>query len=239
MGFFAQNLRLLRRSHGVTQAQLAEALQLNRPALGAYEEGRAEPKIEVLKAIAAYFLVTIDELLKEDDTVPVSPLRVLPIVIDENTQTERIPLVPVRAAAGYLNGYGDTEFIEQLEIFHLPFSEMSHDRTHRLFQIEGDSMLPVPSGAYIITDYVMDWETLREGQCYVVVSITEGIVFKRFYKSPDRGTLRLVSDNEFYEPFDLPFSDVREVWRAKGFVSFDLNHQEYLMSAENRKRQQE
>ena len=41
-------------------------------------------------------------------------LRVLAVPIDPETNRERISLVPVKAAAGYLGGYGDIDFVEAL-----------------------------------------------------------------------------------------------------------------------------
>lgn len=59
------NLRKLRLQKGLTQQQLADTLQMSRPALGAYEERRAEPGCDKLIAITAYFEITIDKLLTE------------------------------------------------------------------------------------------------------------------------------------------------------------------------------
>jgi transcriptional regulator with XRE-family HTH domain len=217
---FAELLRHYRKQKGVTQAVLAEALGLNRPVIGAYEEGRAEPKLEVLRRMAAYFGITVDELTSGQPPQATAEVRVLPILVDSQSNTERVPLVPLKAAAGYLSGFQDPEFIEQLAVFEMPFRELQRERTYRMFQIEGDSMLPVPSGSYIISTYVESLNQVRDGETYIVVSSSEGIVFKRVYRE---GTaLKLVSDNPVYEPYQVNMSDVREVWKASGYVSFDL-----------------
>ena len=52
---FAQRLKELRKERGLTQQELADRLGLKRAALGAYEEGRAEPRLINVVAIADFF----------------------------------------------------------------------------------------------------------------------------------------------------------------------------------------
>jgi len=220
MRTFAELLRHYRKSKGITQTVLAEALDLNRPVIGAYEEGRAEPKLEVLRRMAEYFGITVDELTSGVVPSGMGEVRVLPIMVDARSNTERVPLVPLKAAAGYLSGFQDPEFIEQLATFEMPFKELSRERTYRMFQIEGDSMNPIPSGSYIISTYVENVSQIKNGESYIVISGSEGIVFKRLFKEGTQ--LNLVSDNPIFEPYSIPFADVREVWKASGYVCFGL-----------------
>ena len=60
---FGEKLRLLRKSKGLTQEELAEALFVSRTAVSKWESGRGYPGIDSLREVAAYFSVTIDELL--------------------------------------------------------------------------------------------------------------------------------------------------------------------------------
>lgn len=61
---FAQNLRLFRRMNGLTQSEISELVGIKRPRIGAYEEGRAEPPLNVLIKIANVLKVTIDKLVR-------------------------------------------------------------------------------------------------------------------------------------------------------------------------------
>lgn len=146
-----------------------------------------------------------------------SNLRVLAITVDKD-QNEFIELVPQKASAGYLNGYADPEFIEELPRFRLPMLDAIG--THRAFEIKGDSMLPIASGAVIIGKYVEDWTEIKDGTPCIVVSQQEGVVFKRiFNKISERSLLRLHSDNPIYEPYEVPVEDVSEIWEAKAYIS--------------------
>ena len=63
---FAQNLKKLRHNAGKTQAEAADLMIVNRATLAAWEEGRAEPKYNMLIAIAGFYKITTDELLKDE-----------------------------------------------------------------------------------------------------------------------------------------------------------------------------
>lgn len=60
---FHEKLQNLRKEKGLTQEELAQQLYVSRAAVSKWESGRGYPNIDSLKAIAAYFSVTVDELL--------------------------------------------------------------------------------------------------------------------------------------------------------------------------------
>ena len=229
MSYLNSNIKYLRKLKGYTQSSLAEKIGLKRSLVGAYEEGRAEPKITTIQKLSALFQTSIDALIDMDISLGMEritdltgrALRVLPIVITPDEQ-ERISVVPVKAEAGYAASYGDPEFIEALPQFSLPLDELYADQTARLFQITGDSMLPITTGSYIIASYVEDWYSIKSGQCYIIVTRDQGVVYKRLTNQLDRDVLILHSDNPVYKPYELKPQDIAEVWQAAGYISFDL-----------------
>ena len=70
MHFINTNLKFLRRQKGLTQEELAEKLGITRSSLGAYEEGRAEPKIGLMRTMAQFFSMGVDELIGTDLATP-------------------------------------------------------------------------------------------------------------------------------------------------------------------------
>ena len=60
MSFAGQNLKYLRKLRGWTQEEFANRLKIKRSLLGAYEEERAEPRIEVLEVVMDLFKLTLD-----------------------------------------------------------------------------------------------------------------------------------------------------------------------------------
>lgn len=230
-----KNLKFLRKRKGLTQQELADRLGIRRSSIGAYEECRATPKYETLEKISEFFGVSIDLLVKEelsqlatDDFSDFDSnrrpdfegkkLRVLPITVDNNGR-ENIELVNQKAAAGYLNGYADPEFIEDLPRFQLP---MVGAGTYRAFEISGESMLPLKPGSIVIGEYVQDWRhDIKDNETYVIVSRSEGVVYKRVFSriNEDNGYLVLRSDNPAFQEYTVDVSDVREVWKAKLYIS--------------------
>ena len=61
-----KNLKYLRKLRGWTQEEFAAKLKIKRSLLGAYEEERADPRIEVLEIVSGIFKITLDELLLKD-----------------------------------------------------------------------------------------------------------------------------------------------------------------------------
>ncbi|KAA5539394.1 XRE family transcriptional regulator [Adhaeribacter rhizoryzae] len=224
------NLKFLRKKNGLTQAQLAEKLNIKRSLIGAYEEGRAEPRLSTLVNIARLFDISLDQLVTNDlskngltlvkdnnSGAENNKLRVLAITVDKENR-ENIELVPFKASAGYLNGYADPEFIEELPKFRLPM--LNTTGTHRAFEIKGDSMLPIASGTVIIGKFIEDWASIKDGTPCILVSQQEGVVFKRVYnKMKSEAVLRLHSDNPVYQPYELAVDNIYEIWEAKAYIS--------------------
>ena len=69
---FNEKLQELRKSKGITQEELAQALYVSRTAVSKWESGRGYPNIDSLKAISKYFSVTVDELLSSDEVLSIA-----------------------------------------------------------------------------------------------------------------------------------------------------------------------
>ncbi|WP_256011530.1 XRE family transcriptional regulator [Desertivirga xinjiangensis] len=227
MGNISGNLKYLRKKKGLTQQQFADLMEIKRSLVGAYEEERADPKYDLLKKFAEYYELSMDELVNEKITDKWKPkpkaesgnVRVLSISVDSE-ERENIELVPVKASAGYLNGYADPEFISDLPRFHLPILKQG---TYRAFEIKGDSMLPLQPGSIIVGEYVENWNDIKPGETYVFISKTDGVVYKRAgNRFKENKALKLISDNIAYEPYMISAEDILEVWKAKAYISTSL-----------------
>ena len=128
-----------------------------------------------------------------------------------------IPFVPVKAAAGYMAGYADPEFVDELNTFTLP---MLSGGDYRAFEIVGDSMMPTPSGSVIVGEKVSNLEEVKSNNTYIVVSRTDGIVYKRMLKNNrQKNKYTMVSDNPSYQPYTVNAEDIIEVWQAQMIIS--------------------
>ncbi len=218
MSLAGQNLKYLRKLRGWTQEEFATKLGIKRSLIGAYEEERADPRLDVLEVLADIFKLSLDELLLKDlsDTTGtyLSRRRQQKMMAAERNV---IHFVPVKAAAGYLASYADTEFIDELNTFTLP---MLAGGNYRAFEIIGDSMLPTPSGSIIVGEKIDTTDDIKNSQAYIVVSRNEGIVYKRVEKNGrSKSKLTLVSDNPQYQPYQVNAEDVVELWQAQMVIS--------------------
>ncbi len=218
MSIAGQNLKYLRKLRGWTQEEFANKLRIKRSLIGAYEEERADPRLDVLEIIAEMFKLSLDELLLKDlsntsGNYLAKRRQQKMMSADRNL----IHFVPVKAAAGYLASYADSEFIDELNTFTLP---MLAGGNYRAFEIIGDSMLPTPSGSIIVGEKIENTTDIKNSQAYIVVSRNEGIVYKRVEKNNRaKNKLTLVSDNPQYQPYQVNAEDVVELWQAQMVIS--------------------
>jgi transcriptional regulator with XRE-family HTH domain len=235
--YFTSNIKFLRKRKGRTQDDVAAALNLKRSTLSGYENGVAQPGIDILVSFSGYFNMSIDTLLKIDMTrlsesqlgelergydayVKGSNLRVLTTTVNSENR-ENIELVAEKAKAGYTTGYADPEYIGELPVFHLPF--LSDKRKYRTFQLKGDSMLPIPDGSWVTGEFLQDWMDIKSGKAYVVFTLNDGIVFKILENNLSRnGKLILYSLNPLYEPYEVHINEVKEIWKFVNYISSEL-----------------
>lgn len=235
--YLNKNLKYLRESNSrQSQDSLAQALEITRSAVSSYEDGRAEPKMEVMNRIAVYFNISLDQLLNVDlmamgeeyKNMPKetrrnaqgSVTRVLTITVDKenNSYTE---VVEKKNARAYINGHTSEEFIKDLPKYQIPF--LSQGKTYRGFEVVGDAMLPITAGSIIIGEYVDDWNLLKDGQICVLLLKEEGVTVKRVHnKVGERGTFVLKASNVSYSPVEVQAEDIMEIWKFHSHISKDF-----------------
>ncbi|MDG1038481.1 MAG: LexA family transcriptional regulator [Polaribacter sp.] len=228
MKIVSKNIKHLRTLKNFSQEGLAEELKVTRSRIGSYEENRSSPTLDFLIDFSNYFKIPIDILLKNDLTktkdvsfIEVGEKRVLfPIIVDEHNEN-LIEVVSTKASAGYLLGYDDPEYIEQLEKIKLPFLPTGK---HRAFPIKGDSMLPMKDNSYVVAEFVEDILDVKNGTSYIIVTKNDGMTYKRVYNQiEEKGSLLLKPDNREYQSYEVPISEVLELWK----FTCSINTQEY------------
>ncbi|RKE52410.1 XRE family transcriptional regulator [Sphingobacterium detergens] len=230
--FFHSNLKLLRTRRKYSQGQQAELLGYTRAKYTAMENGKTEnpPLVDLIK-IAAFFKISVDDLVKSDLTrwselelrkletggleyVSGKKLRLLSITVNAENK-ENLEYVPVKAKAGYLAGHADPDFIAALPKFTLPNLPGG---TFRMFPISGDSMLPLPSGSEVICRYVEDWREIKpHTPCILILNDAQDFVFK--FVTMEESQFLLESLNPVFDPYTVDVSDVLEIWQFHSYQS--------------------
>ena len=231
---------------GLNQQQVADKIGKSRPRIAIYE---TQPQVripaEVLQKLAKLYRTTADYIENGAAAIPTPPLtqsptdhaasvapangidytsgryvRPVTVAVDRFGR-ERAVLVPLKAQAGYLSGYGDPEFIQGLNTYSIPGCE---DGTYRIFEVAGDSMLDtLRPGDLVVARYVEDWRSLKHEEMYVIVS-SDGIVVKRVRNMLDKARgIMILSDNPVFQPDFVPVTDLLEVWEVKAYISRNLS----------------
>lgn len=220
----SKKIKAIRKDLGLTQEGLARKLGVTRASIGAYEEARATPSYQFLVGIADLANISIDELIRGSAKVKLGKI--------DNRDTG-IPLVPVKAAAGYQKGFPDDEYVRELPHFTLPILGKGN---FRAFEISGDSMLPLLSGTVVIGEKLERLNDLKDGQTYILVKAQDGIVYKRVFNYlRDNGMLFLVSDNDRYKPYSIDPMEIHEAWAARAYISMEFPETRVLSKSGLRK----
>ncbi len=234
--FIHGNIKFLRLRKGVTQADASASMSFSRSQLAGYES-TIRPTLDALLSLSAYFCISTDALLKielgtlteykirelihgNESFISGNKLRVIATSVNHEGE-DLTEVVPVRARAGYMNGHTDPEYIGELPRLTFPF--LSKSLKYRMFQLEGDSMLPMNTHSYVVCSYLDNWNRLVEGHKYVLLTRQEGIVFKLVYfKKADKSTLLLCSLNTEYKPFEINMENILEIWRFEIHITEPL-----------------
>lgn len=240
--YLAANLKFLRKKSGKTQDGISLELKIGRTTIANYEAGISEPNVETLLTFSNYYGISMDDLLsknmeaasKSDEkdlllqgAFPKKPAfygKIPRVITVDNSGNDNIVYVPVKARAGYLNGYGDTEFIETLPTFRLPGL---NNATYRMFEVEGPSMAPnVLNGDRVIGEWVDELDKIRDNRVYIVVH-TGGVAIKRVVnRLKERGKLYLKSDTIIHRhefpTLEIDPEDIKEVWYSRMKISSDF-----------------
>jgi len=214
MLYISDNLKHLRNKQNLSQQAAADGMQLPLDRYKKYEYGKNTPPAETLLVISRFYHISIDIILTVDlRKIPVDNLiklenrLLLPIMVDKDGN-DLVEIVTEKAKAGYLDGYGDPEYIENLQLISLPFLGPGK---HRGFPVDGDSMPPHEKGSIIIGKYVEKLGDVLDGKTYIIVTKNEGIVYKRLNKNK-KNVLIVESDNTFYPNYEVKASDIIEIW---------------------------
>ncbi len=245
MASVEEKIKLVAQQKDITLKSLAERINMTETGFYAMIRNKSV-KVETLRKICEITGVSLSTFFSENqgqengqatdakvltnrstDYYTGKNIRILPIAVDQDGQ-ERIVFVPVKAAAGYMNRYQESEYIEQLPTFNLPNLK---DGTYRAFEVEGDSMKPtIHAGDIVICRYVENWYHIMDNRIYLIVGVEGiGIVVKRVLnrmKSENKMILR--SENDFYPDYELPGEDLAEIWEVKVKVSTNLEPPLYL-----------
>lgn len=137
-----------------------------------------------------------------------------------------VPLVPVKAQAGYAKNLYDMAYIEKLDTYPIVPGIDHHGAIWRYFQVSGKSMEDTfKEGQFLLTSQVLkeDWKNIENFYVYVIVT-NEGVMIKRIAKVKGKDYWAAISDNDAeFQQFKLPVSEVKELWKYRRHIEWDAS----------------
>lgn len=179
---FADNLRKLRDSYGLTQEDVAKKIGVSRVAVTRWESGSNAPGGENAGRLASLFGVTVPQLLGYDPTVlPAGAMRIT------SAPAATVPMLEL----GAIHAGDPIEAREDAVLVQVPADVALYHSDGYLLHVQGDCMNRVyPEGCRVLVDPDMD----PHPGCAVAAMIDGGeVVMRRYYRGAD--TLMLVADS--------------------------------------------
>ncbi|MBW3128417.1 XRE family transcriptional regulator [Hymenobacter profundi] len=232
MTYIGKNIRKIRTVKKLSQAAFADLFGLARPSVGAYEEGRSEPKMETLIQIAQHFGLSVDLLLTKELTVNElynfdifqEALKEAPVeeaASEADRQALLTPLVPARRILEYIVNYHDKSFIDGLQPLTFPHTL---GPVTRAFEISGADMQPTLRHQDVVLCCRVDKAVpvLHVGRLYAFVTQSRLLVRRLAERLPN-DVLKLRADNRDYPAQDFALSQALEIWEIKAQFTTHLH----------------
>jgi phage repressor protein C with HTH and peptisase S24 domain len=125
-----------------------------------------------------------------------------------------VPLVGIKAQAGYVKGFEQVDYMETLEQYSLPPGINPIGAVWRYFEVDGESMEPTLSSGDIVLATMLpheDWQDVKNFYVYIILTADQ-LLIKRVYKKNEKEWV-LISDNEEAAPqVVLPVDEIKQVW---------------------------
>ncbi|MCM5661365.1 helix-turn-helix domain-containing protein [Galbibacter mesophilus] len=219
MTLFGKNIKKIRTVKGLSQQSFAELFSLKRGTLGAYEEGRSEPKLETVIKIANHFSISIDDMLTKELTVnQLSSFQ----MDSEYFKTKKepinmieIPCIIESLIDGYIQYHANENFIADLPQIKLPIQSDHELRAFLVHDLEmsnnNDGLFPedIVIGKKLNKE---EWSNIDDSNIYLITT-TNDVTVRRISHNGTHYTFKAdhpkISDSEF------EVSKINEIWKIE------------------------
>ena len=237
------NIKEIRQLYNLTQQDFAEALGITRELVNKMEKG----KIGVSKATSALIRQFTQERRSEINShyedvellgVPSHRNSSLPYHLQRREQKNvpasfQVPLVGIKAQAGYIKGYEQVDYMDSLEKYSLPPGVNPTGAVWSYFEVDGESMEPTFFAGDVILASMLpheDWQDVKNFAVYVILTHDQ-LVVKRVYKKNENEWV-LLSDNEAAAPQKaIPVSSIKQVWTFRRHIRARVPQPQFKITA--------
>lgn len=197
---------MIRKSHGLSQVELAKRLNVSQSVISLIESGQSSVSLEILKKFSREFDLSSDWLIYGKSRY-----------IKLSAENHFMPLINIKAQAHYQEKPGDAVPEGGLPLYRVPGFE---DGNSRIFEVEADHMVPtVHPKDMLICQKVEKNQFRPEGELYLLVT-KNGVLPKRVYrKEKSSDMLVLKNDSNHYHNEEIGISSVQEIWVVRGKIT--------------------
>lgn len=241
-----ENIRILRTKMGLTQEKFAELLGVKRSLIGAYEEGRAFPPANNLLKLSKVFNVSLDDLVSvsfenkirnnqmrdEEGTLFFSgekkDTRLANLNFESSfekfgTSGEKksdkkgIPYINSVLFEKYILNSDFGRYSQELPHLQLPFLSGTNLMA---FDAPGDFLI---ENSILICEKIQDKNYFPEGQNHLLVTKSQGFLYRRIYNQLNfKGVYLVSSDKTGIPSLEISMTDVKEIWKIEAYFSKNL-----------------
>jgi len=203
--------------------QFALAVDYHPQNLNDIMKGKRDVTIELIKNSAEIYKINPQYIFTGNGSM-FSDEEIVqhPSPVQQYKSLEKIVYVPTAAHAGYTEQFHDPIFLEDLVSFSLPDYKFQHG-TYRCFDIMGDSMEPsLYAGDKVVCSYIDSnnfYSSVRNNLVYVIVMDGSLVVKRVLNKVRENRTMIMLSDNSYYQPYEVAIEDIREIWHVEVKIS--------------------
>ncbi|RPD45165.1 LexA family transcriptional regulator [Paracnuella aquatica] len=224
------NLREIRQLYNLTQEEFALALGLTREMINKMEGGKCRQSRATQLRVKAFLDERKSENFSQDVEfmgVPAATPRGSSLPYFEMRREQKqekqplmVPLVGIKAQAGYVKGFEQTDYLETLEKYSLPPGVNPSGAMWSYFEVDGDSMEPTFYAGDVLLASMLpheDWHDVKNFSVYIILT-TEQLLVKRVYRKSDDMWVLLSDNEELYPQVLLPVHAIRQVWTFRRHI---------------------
>jgi phage repressor protein C with HTH and peptisase S24 domain len=230
----AHKLIEIRKSLGLNQKDFSRKIGYSREVVSKVENGKMEPSKWFVEAVLQF---QNDQIFRQSghdvkilgkfshESKKLNQPFYKQIQTLKNLPSEYlVPLVGIKAQAGYVKGFEQTDFIETLDKYSLPPGVNPKGLEWSYFEVDGDSMEPTLSASDILLTSLLpheDWNEIKNFCVYVILT-DEQLLVKRVYRKNEREWI-LISDNSETNPqVSIDLFKVKQVWTLRRHIRSKL-----------------
>jgi hypothetical protein bfra3_16308 len=131
-----------------------------------------------------------------------------------------IPLVNATAIGGYGNNVFSFEERDVKDYYVIP--KFKHKQVDFMIEVEGSSMYPkYNSGDVVACRIIKERNFIQWNKTHVITTREQGIIIKRIKPSDVPNSLLMISDNESYDPFNVPEEEIEGLAIVVGVIRLE------------------